>query len=937
MSKGSRAGWLMVLLAACIPAGAQIPREYVLDIPRVPRDVALRELALQTRIHIGTLQPSEQIVGPLKGSYTIEMALTRLLAGSGFKFARVNDNTFDVWEDVPAIGVSTGVQSHPKERTPAQSPPRSDPQLPLWEETIVTGSRMQVGSVEVFNAEATSQLGGSSVPDLLKYLPQQPYAYPGGYDPGGRQYADLRGLGATLVLINGRWVAPTAGSMGYTFDLNSIPLSAIERVDVLDSAASVFGANAIGGVVNIVLKSDIQDPTIEISYGTAQGGAEERRASLSTGYSHATLHASLVLDYFARDFLQGAQRALWRDQDYRRYGSYDWRASDGNISSLIGDLPGLGSRFAAVPVDGASEPEDFAAGVRNVISEYRFVSIVPAATRTSAVASAELKLPGADAFGELFYSDRDTAFQYGPPRVSGVLVPRTNPFNPFGVPVVSDFLLKGVAPRRTMTQMSLVRSVVGLRGKLGSWHWEFSALRSEEDGAVWTTNQLDIVRLAAALASSDPTQALNVFQDGPGGSPELLASLVHESVVGRYSSAGSEAAGSMSGPLFALPAGDVAAVIGGQWRRESMLFDERALSSLSRIVSAAFVEMQLPLTRTSRLLLGGRFDRYSDWGYGFNAQYGFVWDPVALLRVRVSYGTGFRPPSMYELAGPRMSMPGQVPDSRRHNEVASLFVRTGGNPQLAPTVASTWIAGATWSPESLSDLQLSLDYWRIRMDERIRVIPVSELLADEDFYEARVVRANPTPADLAAGLPGVLQYIDMAPANAGRLETSGVDVSLSDAIDTDIGRFTTRLSATWVDKFDTTDSPGLPERHRTGVASPLGTIAKWRAVASLEWRDRWTSLSTEVRYVAAYDDVNSFGRNGRVVPAQATVDLHASLDLGGILDGGGWLRDLQITAGLLNAFDRPPPFAEVGSVAGYDLSQGDLRQRFGYLRLSKKF
>ena len=160
------------------------------------------------------------------------------------------------------------------------------------EEIVVTGSRLRASgssTVTVFDRARIEELGASSVPDLLKYLPQQPFARGESSRFGGAQFVELRGIGAdmTLVLINGRRAVTSAPQIASNaFDLNTLPISAIERIEVLsDGASAVYGADAVGGVVNIVLKRAIDEPQLDLRYGTARHGAEERRASLGAGMS----------------------------------------------------------------------------------------------------------------------------------------------------------------------------------------------------------------------------------------------------------------------------------------------------------------------------------------------------------------------------------------------------------------------------------------------------------------------------------------------------------------------------------------------------------------------------------------------------------------------------------------------------------------------------
>jgi hypothetical protein len=106
----------------------------------------------------------------------------------------------------------------------------------------------------------------------------------------------------------------------------------------------------------------------------------------------------------------------------------------------------------------------------------------------------------------------------------------------------------------------------------------------------------------------------------------------------------------------------------------------------------------------------------------------------------------------------------------------------------------------------------------------------------------------------------------------------------------------------------------------------------------VRWARGGWSASGAVRYVPSYDDVDALGSgNGRKVAAQTLVDAQIALDLGEILAGRSPWQGFEVRLGALNLLNTEPPFAEVGWLSGYDLSQGDLRQRFAYLKLSKKF
>jgi iron complex outermembrane recepter protein len=316
-----------------------------------------------------------------------------------------------------------------------------------------------------------------------------------------------------------------------------------------------------------------------------------------------------------------------------------------------------------------------------------------------------------------------------------------------------------------------------------------------------------------------------------------------------------------------------------------------------------------------------------------------VWLPTSDLHVRVSYGTSFRPPSLFELYSPQIAF-GDTPviDPRRNNEPAFVTAITGGNPELDPIEAKSLTAGITWSPSLLEGLQLSATYWRVSLDDRVQFFSEQLVLLNEALFPERVVRAAPTPADVAAGLPGVVETVDTSRLNFGTLETDGVDLDVRWSFSTAWGDWLPSLSATWVDRYEAGQAPGTPALDRVDLASQEGTILRWRAIAGLSWQRQAWGAALTARYAPTYDDANAIGvRTGRRVEDQLLVDAQVSLDFRRMDNAPAWLQGLSMQAGVVNLFDEAPPFAEIGAPLGYDLSQGDLRQRFGYVNLSKRF
>jgi iron complex outermembrane recepter protein len=926
------------------------------DIPSLTLVEALNLFALQTGLQLivpygvagGVLERGSP---PIRRAGTAREVLDAMLAGTSLRYTFINARTISVHE--------------------AREPKVVKVEDLNFDEVVITGSRIPydlradsrpdtTAPVTIFDREQIDALGVSDITSLLRYLPQQPYGPRTGFAaPSFAGLAEMRGLGfdTTLILINGRRIGATGSLIAWNaFDLNTVPLSAVERIEVLsDSASAVYGADAIGGVVNIILKREIRRPVIDLHYGTADGGAAERRASLSAGHSGHRFRASLSGDYFERTVLLGAERH-WANQDYRTRGGRDERitaSNPGNVSSLSGgNLPSLPSPFAAVPVGshGALIRADFlnTAGAQNKESSYRYWAAIPASERVSLTAFADFDVtPNLNLFNEAHYGEATTRGQYEP-ATRRLIVPANNPFNPFGEAVAVDYMFTDLGPTRVVMESQFDRLVAGLRGKTGKWDWEVSMLRNQELSTYTTTNSLNDARVNAALRSSDPDRTLNVFHDGPAADAELLESLSVKTKGGDYASALLQAATVARGKLGRLPAGNVTVVLGSEWSRSDVRMIERFGSVDSyRTVVAAFGEvrapivssdMQIPSVRELVVAVSARADHYrGGFGTSFNPQYGVTWRLIDEVLLRGSYASSFRAPSLFELFTPRTVIPDiPIPDPSRNGQFSSVTFVTGGNPDLRPIEADSLTAGFVLTPNAIPNFQATAGYWRVNMRNRVQVIPYDVLIASEERFPLRVERSERTAADITAGLPGALTYLDISRINFGSILTDGIDFGAKYSFETRAGELSADLAATWVNAYDIVDIPGTVGIDRVAVADPAGSISRWRGMATIGLTNMTFRVSLTARYTSGYLDTDVFtGESLRRIAGMAEFDIQGAADLGMIF--GGRFDDTVLTAGISNLLNKEPPFAQVGGQIGFDPTQGDLRGRFGYLRLSKGF
>lgn len=966
--------WLALTLAPA--AGAQdFSKKYRINIPAQALTPALAQLSGQTQIDYGfspdTAEQENMKVGPVRGRYTIEEALTLLLRSTGLTFSRVNSKTIAIFKapevKLPAPPPQVRVQrAVPLKRKVVPQERSAGDQI--LAEVVTERSTFRYlpapsSAGFVLDREAIKRTGATTITGLLNLLPQQPFLRPDGFRSNGAQYAELRGLGpdTTQVLINGHRAFASAGSFtANAFDLNQLPLSAVERVEVqLDSISVRHGADAIGGVINVVLRDDIPDPTVEVRYGAAAGGGAQRQASVSAGYKDDDVKAALILDYRDVSPLLGAERDLWRNQDYRRFGSSDARStlsSPGNVFPVPSNNPlipsilvAIGAPFGAIPEHTAgpiTEVSEFRPFDLNRESLLQYSPIVAEDRRASAVANAEANItPSVVAAVDLMFVDRHVVFTLLPPLLPAALVPRTNPYNHLGQDVMVTGLLPGADPSEASLDSLLVRGAGSLRGKVKNWQWELAVLRSEEDAkSRLPAVLLDPARLALVLNDPDQSRTLNLLGHGPAASPEVIATVLGKPDIDNFATDATQLTGGASGGLFAVPAGEVALTLGTEWRKEAVQFDS-LLGSFAREVAGGFAELELPLfsekvqrpgVRELTVTVAGRFDRYTDFGEIFSPQYGLVWRPVQEVAIRATFGRSFRAPSMYDLYLPRLPGDVLIADPRRRGELYLTKQLGGGTRGLEATRGESFAAGMEFAPAALEPLKLSATYWHVMMNDRVIALNPAFAVTHESQVADRVLRAEPSAADLAAGIPGHILQIDTTRMNFGRLTTSGIDLGASYAFDAAANHFAADVKATWIDEYQALDLPGMPAADRVNVANSLGTIAKWRAIATLDWRRGAANATTYVRYIPSYDDARADVRNGRTIPAQTYLDLQFSLDVGKLLRGAALLRGVELAAGALNALDQQPHFAEVG-LQGYDTSQGDLKGRFWYLRLGKTF
>jgi iron complex outermembrane receptor protein len=319
------------------------------DIPAEDLGKALRDFAVQANCNLSYDPASVDHlkVPAIKGDFTLPDALSLILRGTHLRAVNINENTIQVLDSAASTSGSdsahTGAVVRLAYATPDAPPPSSqnvaappeasstaeDNKTPGLEEIVVTGTN--ISGVEnktvpllTFDRDAIERSGYATAADFITSLPQNVKS--GGNSPDGvlapngfgfgnienSTGANLRGLGSssTLTLLNGHRVAPSAYGSGV--DLSIIPLNAVERIEVLtDGSSAVYGSDAVGGVINIILRKDFDGAETSARLDTlARGGGELKQISQSLGKTWGSGGALAVFEFQDTDAIRSDERSF---------------------------------------------------------------------------------------------------------------------------------------------------------------------------------------------------------------------------------------------------------------------------------------------------------------------------------------------------------------------------------------------------------------------------------------------------------------------------------------------------------------------------------------------------------------------------------------------------------------------------------------------------
>lgn len=677
----------------------------------------------------------------------------------------------------------------------------------------VTGSRIKraaaEGSLPIITV-TREELEASGQATVAEFIRSVPVFTGGNFRPQSGSSAqafseaNLRGLGGrrTLVLLDGRRIAKSP-IVGDSVDMNSIPMAAVERIEILtDGASAVYGSDAIGGVINIILRKDFAG--VALMYGETKPDV--------TGGDRTEASAMLGISGDKGRLLLGASKAS-RDIIFVR--DYPWGAALGasSYANNYARAPGFGSGgpiIAAVP-GGCTGPGFYT--TNRCRYNFNLVAADEAELETSALfARGDIKLN--DDWGAYMATSLSRVESFGryAPVPGDIQINPGSPAHPWhpnypaaGLPlrtrIAADetvFIAHRFAAggnRDVSTTTNLADAQIGVTGRFGTVDVEAGARRSNST-YVEIGRGYVIESLARLAIFENRYSVFNPF----AATPAVLQSFT--TTVGRDAKFNStEVFANATVDLFNLGAGTARLFAGVEQRKEiyADIYDSLSEAGVvlgssgnsaggTRKVSAMSAEMVVPIVKQLEATLAARYEKYSDYGDDFSPKLSFRFQPMKDLVFRASVGKGFAAPTLPQLTQkPSFSADDAV--DLRHCVADGGFTRAEciadkptfqvnglviSNPALTSEKSTQYSFGGAW--DVTSAVTVKADFWHTKIDGVISTISAQDIIDRDNGDDPRKI-----PAGLSITrdrVTGSIQQIIRGSTNEGILEKSGVDLAI---------------------------------------------------------------------------------------------------------------------------------------------------------------
>jgi iron complex outermembrane recepter protein len=839
------------------------------------------------------------------------------------------------------------------------------------------------------DSEAIAATGAISANDVLRNVPQlaefgntnqQITAVNAQVTVDRPNIRNLPGVGTnggstTLVLVDGHRLVGE-GIKETAPDPNTVPVALLERVEVLpDGGSSIYGSDAIGGVINFITKRHFDGVQVDGRYGFT---SNYQTYDFNATAGHAWGSGAAYLGYSYTD-----NTPLFSHD--RRYVRQYTTSGGGNPS--ITCVPGnvvVGQTTYAMPALLPNTANHCDATLKTTFIGGNVRNSVFAGVSQDFTPSIRFDLRG-------YYSSQTSRniadfASYSP---SSGTITAANPYytrtadNPAPQPAKTELAefdwasAFGDQAERIQTSLTSWGATPTLTFDVGSSGWQIREMTNYGGSRTLIQNpELNPTAITAALAGTTTQTALDPYNLS-ATNPAVLAKVANYELYGlsRQHLINERVVG--DGGVLPLPGGEVHLAVGGEYIYEYYNAALMAIvpgsstpfTTATRTSFAGFTEMNIPIVGEQNAIAGihslslngsVRYDHYSDFGGTTNGKGALTYEPLDWIKIRGDWGSSFQAPSLADTAAVDNSLlvipafiypsvlPGQfTPAQAFWNTV----IAQGGLPNLKPQTAHTAEIGADISPPIVPGLKLGLTYYYIIFNDIISTPPVGSPITFWTYYKNSYT-LNPTNAQVLAlasespgGLTKVAPYllpgnlpiygiIDARRRNLGNAKLGGLDFALSYTQKTGFGSVDASFNGSYSLQYEGQPLPGLPYVDNNTVdqsrfaftASAGANIGDLRAQAI-------------VNYVAGFDVTPTLANNKQAYLRGFTVvNLFFAYDLSRIDSWKGLTDKLALSLSINNVFDQdPPPYTGTYNTLYNGYANGSTVGRLVQIGVSKKF
>lgn len=769
--------------------------------------------------------------------------------------------------------------------------------------------------------------------------------------------AGFRGLlgDQTVVLLNGRRLA-SYGFDGAFVNLNTIPLGAIQRVEVLkDGAAAIYGADAIGGVINFITRKDYRGAEVAAGHGVSgQGDSRETTLAGTVGLGHLETQGYnllLNLNHFKRDPLTNLQRERTRTANFSRFGGGNQLSTFAPSGNFVNPNTGLQSPFTPCPdptlLVSPSPLTPGAAGSASCLFDFApYRTTVYGTERLGGIATGRLQLGRAQVFGELMFA-RSESTASAAPAPGEFELPSGHPANPFGsaIRVLGRPLQAG--PRVTDNRADASRVLLGVEGQFAGQEINLAVGQARNKVVNVDSGYFLNDRMRSAIAD----RSLNPFALN---NPQSVIDAISSSDRRTGETTHGFADARLSGELFALRGGPVGYAAGVTLAREEIedvpganaragnIFGGIQQSQVvaDRKLAAAYVELSAPLARTVEAQLALRHDRYSGQSSSSSTtpKLALRWQPMREFMLRGSYAEGFKMPSLRNLFGGLDQSADSVQDfpgcaarnvAARDCPRLQYFRFSSGNAQLRPEQSKSWNFGLAFEPTR--ELSLGLDHFIIEKTDEIGLVLAQFVVDNVPYAPGATTTLGGNPLySVTRNAGGTIQSLNTSQGNLGQRKIRGLDLSATQRLDTALGRLTLEGNGTYYTRYDYADQPGTPLYGRLRLLN----LPRWKSQAQASLATGGWTLGLSGNFRGRMWDKQ---QATAATPVQPSTRLIGNFDTFDASVGYSGIAGLRLSVGVKNLFDKEPPFSSNDARTLGFAQVDEIRGRFFWLNANYTF